>query len=480
MEKDNENENFVFMEIQIWNTKDSNGLFPYKNNYSYSFKKVFFKFHKKEKSCYLIKTKDNYIQALKNLNDLFDNEILFKICFRNNNYKVINPLCRVTNISCYYNDYLDDKIWFPVKSANYFEGNIHNYILNINDIIKLGRKKYIVTKMHFEFDNGKDNIIDENFYKNNNISYISLINKKSKSIFNYDLKTNQYKIRNDKKFDNKQIIEELVNELKKEEFKNINQNNNNNISNNISNQNNDKNPKNNNQISPQKLSKESIYNKIMKENESNDCEIENDNENDECWICLNSNCDENNPLISLCNCHNFIHYECLKMYLYSNMIITENSKKTVTTYTYKKFNCNICLKPYKLRFRIPELDKTYELIDLSLPEKTDYFCLESLDYIKDNNNIKTIHIVQLTDEEISIGRNDSNDIIVFDISVSREHAVLKYNKNNRSLFLENKNGRYGTLVLVRRNIKINEEKTFFQISNTHISMELSNEKNFEK
>jgi len=88
--------------------------------------------------------------------------------------------------------------------------------------------------------------------------------------------------------------------------------------------------------------------------------------------------------------------------------------------------------------------------------------------------------VQLTDEEINIGRNNYNDIIDFDISVSREHAVLKYDKFNKHLFLENKGGKFGTLVLVRRNIKINEEKTFFQISNTHISMELSNEKNFEK
>ena len=99
----------------------------------------------------------------------------------------------------------------------------------------------------------------------------------------------------------------------------------------------------------------------------------------------------------------------------------------------------MCLKPYHLRFRIPEFDKTYELIDLNLPEETDYFCLESLNYIKDNNNNnKTVQIVQLNDEEINIGRNNFNDIIDNDLSVSREHAVLKYNKDNRTLFLENK------------------------------------------
>ena len=63
--------------------------------------------------------------------------------------------------------------------------------------------------------------------------------------------------------------------------------------------------------------------------------------------------------------------------------------------------------------------------------------------------------------------------------MSREHAVLKYNKYNKSLILENKYGRYGTLVLVRGNIKVNKEKTYFQIGNTHISMELTNKKNFD-
>ena len=168
------------------------------------------------------------------------------------------------------------------------------------------------------------------------------------------------------------------------------------------------------------------------------------------------------------------------MYLNSKIIVTINFKKTVTTYTCEKFNCDMCLKPYQLRFRIPELNKTYELINLNLPEEVDYICLESLNYIKNNNNIKIVHIVQLMDEKITIGRNNYNDILCNDISVSRDHAILKYNKNNKCLFLENTNGKYGTLVLVRENIKIREEKTYFQILNTHISMEIANKRDFIK
>ena len=82
----------------------------------------------------------------------------------------------------------------------------------------------------------------------------------------------------------------------------------------------------------------------------------------------------------------------------------------------------------------------------------------------------------MNDTNLLIGRANYNNIIVEDTSVSRDRAVLKYNKNDKSLFLENKNGRYGTLILVRGNIKIKEEKTYFQIKKTHISMELEKKK----
>ena len=502
-------EKFVSMEIQIWNNKDSNGMFLYNNNLT-EYKKVYFNFDKNEKDCFLVKTKDNYIKIIKELKDFKGepDKILFRIRkgLKKLKYEVINP---IPQQELFTNDFLNNKIWFPVKSQLFSGGNRLNYNLNENDIIKFGKQKFIIVKKHFAFDNGKENIIDEDFYQNNNISYVSIINKKSKSVFNIDIKTNRYKIRKNENIIIEKSNEEKINEgeeINIKESKNINQNSNgttkdtnynsiniqntkNNLDNNITtnnapSQNNGKNGNNNYLKSSAGVSTNGRSSNAQNENEnenesSNDNESE--NENNKCWLCLISNCDENNPLICLCNCHNFIHYECLKMYLNSKIIVTTNLKKTVTTYTCEKFNCDMCLKPYQLRFRIPELNKTYELIDLNLPEELDYICLESLNYINNNkNNIKIVHIVQLRDEEIIIGRNNYNDIISIDQSVSRDHAVLKYNKYNKSLFLENTNGRYGTLVLVRGNIKITEQKTYFQILNTHISMEIANKRDFKK
>ena len=185
MEVDNNDEKFVSMEIQIWNNKDSNGMFLYNNNLN-EYKKVYFNFDKNEKNCFLIKTKDNYIQIIKEHKGFKEErgDILFRIRkgLKKLNYEVMNPIPEQKIFINDYNNFLNDKIWFSVKSQSYFGGNKLNYNLNENDVIKFGKQKLIIAKKHFAFDNGKENIIDETFYRNNSISYVSIINKKSKSL----------------------------------------------------------------------------------------------------------------------------------------------------------------------------------------------------------------------------------------------------------------------------------------------------------
>ena len=437
------------MKVKIWKNQYADGMFNYKNVNNDEYKNEYFEL--KVKDCFFLKNIDNDVICVKDYRELNINkreEILFRIrkSLKNNNYEVINPIIPLKiNTSKYSNDYLKYKIWYPAKSLrNNSEGNNQDYSLNKNDIIKLGKNIYLVDKLNIVLKEEKDNIKDDNFNKNNNISYISSINKNSKSIFNIDITPNQYKIIDHKNnINNEKVI--AINEPK---IKNENENEYKSFSESDNDYDNDN------------------------DNDSNNNDSKSENEDIKCYSCLNSDSDKNNPLICLCNCHSYIHYECLKKHLLSKITVIENFKKTVTTYICQKFNCDSCLKPYHSRFRIPEFDKIYELIDLTFPEKSDYICLESLNYIRNNENIKILYIVQLIDQEITIGRQDYNDIIDNDTSISREHAVLRYNKNNGNLFLEDRNGKYGTLILVRGNIKIKEEKTFVQIGNTYISIEL--------
>ena len=71
-------------------------------------------------------------------------------------------------------------------------------------------------------------------------------------------------------------------------------------------------------------------------------------------------------------------------------------------------------------------EKTFDLIDITRPDNN-YIVLESLNQMKENCKIKSIHIISLTDDPITIGRGHESDVRINDISVSRSHASLKYN-----------------------------------------------------
>ena len=104
--------------------------------------------------------------------------------------------------------------------------------------------------------------------------------------------------------------------------------------------------------------------------------------------------------------------------------------------------------------------------------------LESLDYIKDEKNIKLIHLIQFKDENIYIGRHTANDIVDNDISVSRFHSILKYDRENGHIFLENRSEKFGSLVLVRGNIKMRSKTINFQVGRTYITANLISEERF--
>ena len=114
-----------------------------------------------------------------------------------------------------------------------------------------------------------------------------------------------------------------------------------------------------------------------------------------------------------------------------------------------------------------------------MPSESDYIILESLDYIRDNANKKTIHIVNLNGDEIHIGRNGDNDIIDNDISVSRNQAILKYDKDNGKLILENLSEKFGTLILIKGNIKMKEKKIYLQVGNSYITANLEKDNSID-
>ena len=102
-------------------------------------------------------------------------------------------------------------------------------------------------------------------------------------------------------------------------------------------------------------------------------------------------------------------------------------------------------------------------------------------FIQDNKNIKNIHVVKLTgSDEISIGRNEKNDIIDIDNTVSRYHGKLKFNSETGEVNLINQ-GTFGISVLIKNNLKIEIGQTKnIQVGKTYIKAEVVEDKNDKK
>ena len=210
----------------------------------------------------------------------------------------------------------------------------------------------------------------------------------------------------------------------------------------------------------------------------------------------------------LCKCEKYQHIDIMRKWLDNRVIKQDNNKKTVKNYEFRIFhciertekdpdcdgkkceycNCKYCNTYYPLYIKIPNQEEIIEFYPIKKPEKSDYLILESFNYLSLNNGTteKNIHIAELTEEDINIGRvntNDiTNDIIINDDYISREQATIKYNKEEGKLILKNRSKKSGTLILVKDNkIEVKDEKGVrLQINNIFIEAKLMKEKDFLK
>ena len=173
-----------------------------------------------------------------------------------------------------------------------------------------------------------------------------------------------------------------------------------------------------------------------------------------CGICGNSNYSEDNPLVKFCNC-NYLHFECLKKQINAETYTKENEK--VKNYYIKNIKCKSCDFIFPLRFKLEQ--RKYELIDIETPSDVniDYIILESIEKKIYYGNMKLIHVIQFRGDKdlITIGRNKKeNDMIITDPSVSKDHAILIYDKYQGNILIKNKSKKFGTLAFIKNSINI--------------------------
>ena len=182
-----------------------------------------------------------------------------------------------------------------------------------------------------------------------------------------------------------------------------------------------------------------------------------------CKYCLHEKvpeCDDalSNLLLYTCDCKTGVHFSCLKNWQQSRIV--QKGTPKVTTYQWKKYECEICLLPWpkKVKFQ----GRINDLISLNRPA-TPYLIMEKVSI--DPGTPSTMNIVvPIGQDPIKIGRGHLCDLRVSDISVSRIHTHIKF--ENDQFYVYDNDSKFGTLILLNNNYQVRSEKAAVQIGRT--------------
>jgi hypothetical protein len=146
----------------------------------------------------------------------------------------------------------------------------------------------------------------------------------------------------------------------------------------------------------------------------------------------------------------FIHFRCLHTWLEKKLNISQTD--SVVTVKWTPLKCEMCQTHFKYSIHLD--GKRYYTVDIPQPKKP-YVVLEVMK--KTVEYSKILHFVSFAEKEsATVGRKHSNDVpLVNDVTVSRHHASLVINRETQNIFLFDNESRFGTEVLIRKNLHVN-------------------------
>lgn len=203
------------------------------------------------------------------------------------------------------------------------------------------------------------------------------------------------------------------------------------------------------QINTQCLAQEENILKAFYDQKITEKNCDNSSEQEVCRICLSSDSSDNNPLVSPCKCSGSmsqVHIDCLKHWL-KNKIFSRVTKKAMTFYA-KDLICELCKDP--ISPVVVQKGKKFSLVDFNAPANYCYLVLE--EYSVDRNTKNGIHLLILKDNQsLVIGRSQECDLKINDITVSRQHCSVIFNKSG--FYLQDKLSKFGTLIKMHSHFK---------------------------
>ena len=170
---------FVNLLLKTW-TSDIGGIYDYSTKSVITIKDII------AESTYVVRNKDNNIENISQHSDIpSESDLLFHVLTDiNNKYSLYNPIPKHLKFNKENLNYLNNKIWYVIKPDNAKEDDNCNeeYSLSENDIIKFGKVKFAVQKIHF----GNENCEPASPINNSKKYSVSELNKKCPPVFDYE------------------------------------------------------------------------------------------------------------------------------------------------------------------------------------------------------------------------------------------------------------------------------------------------------
>ena len=196
----------------------------------------------------------------------------------------------------------------------------------------------------------------------------------------------------------------------------------------------------------------------------NDCSNlkSNNNKSISCDLCQKKETDSvNNPIIKICPCKKcpLFHLNCFKNeYIKKEKIFQYNEKDykggNLKIVNFINFLCPLCNEPYNPI--VKKGNNFYNIMPYSFDKQTYHIVLESINFVRDGVFCVMVIIFTFPEkkEEYFLGRGHEATFKISDISISRVHA--KFYLKDDNIVIDDLGSKFGTLLLVRKNINVTE------------------------
>lgn len=176
-----------------------------------------------------------------------------------------------------------------------------------------------------------------------------------------------------------------------------------------------------------------------------------------CKICLSSQVEKNDPLITPCKCTGsmkHVHLRCIQHWMKSKLTTVNEGSGQVTTMCWRNLQCELC------KSKLPcYLNYNREQVSLipfeNIPRVSSYAVIES--FSREEGSLG-MHFVDLTsNKKLIIGSGAQSDIKLSDFSVSEAHAFLTVFQGK--LFVKDNLSKFGTKVLQKGPVILTDENS---------------------